>query len=267
MILRLSSKEFFHSSQQPLAIEPRSPQDNFPEHIHNFNELIIINKGRGRHILNDYPFELHQGMMLYIESQDRHLYENVEGLHLTNILVQSYNNFKFIHNIELMLKEFKPKQGHCVLVNNKTLSESIKLIENCSLSSVGMPLEADFFQLLRLLQSNAFNDKGTGNNEDKISQLLIWLKHHFSEEINWEQVAEQFDLSLRTLHRCFKLKTNLSPQAFLIKLRLAHAYHQIRYTNKAIIDIAYESGFNDSCYFSTCFKNEFKFCPRHLRDM
>lgn len=265
MILKLSANEFFNSSQQPLAIEPRSPQDCFPEHTHNFNELIIINKGHGRHILNDYPFELHQGMVLYIESKDRHLYENVEGLHLTNILVQSYNNFKFIHNIESMLQEFKPVQGNCALINNKVLNESIKLIENCSLCSDGIPLEADFFQLLKLLKLNAFNCTGCGNTEDKINQLLIWLKHHFAEEINWDQLATQFNLSLRTLHRYFKCQTGSSPQIYLTKLRLAYAYYQLSYTDKNIIDIAYESGFNDSCYFSTCFKNEFRFSPRDVR--
>lgn len=267
MVLKLSASEFFHSSTQPLAIEPRAPQDSFPEHTHNFNELIIINKGHGRHILNDYPCELHQGMVLYIESKDRHLYENVEGLHLTNILVQSYNNFKFIHNIESMLKAFKPAQGHCKLVDNKTLSASIKLIENCSLSSDGMPLEADFLRLLRLLQLNAFDEIGSGGTDSQINQLLIWLKHHFAEETDWELLAERFDLSLRTLHRYFKLQTGCTPQIFLTKLRLAHAYYQLRYTDKSIVNIAYESGFNDSCYFSTCFKNEFKCCPRHLRDM
>ncbi len=52
------------------------------------------------------------------------------------------------------------------------------------------------------------------------------------------------------------MKNNLgiSPQNYLIKLRLSEAYYQIRFSDKTITDIALESGFNDGAYFSTCLK-------------
>ncbi|WP_090656138.1 AraC family transcriptional regulator [Basfia succiniciproducens] len=46
---------------------------------------------------------------------------------------------------------------------------------------------------------------------------------------------------------------------------MAQAYYQLKYTEKNIINIAYDCGFNDSSYFSTCFKNEYSIAPRELR--
>ncbi|MDI8746144.1 hypothetical protein MJM83_28505, partial [Salmonella enterica subsp. enterica serovar Montevideo] len=44
-------------------------------------------------------------------------------------------------------------------------------------------------------------------HDAKLNQLMAWLEDHFAEEVCWEAVAEQFSLSLRTLHRQLKQHT------------------------------------------------------------
>ncbi|TCV84786.1 HTH-type transcriptional activator RhaS [Testudinibacter aquarius] len=268
MIMKLYAKEFFHQSSQSLSIEPRAPQDNFPEHTHHdFDEIVLVTNGKGRHIFNGYPQELYAGMVLYVEAKDHHLYENVSGLHLTNILFRSLDNFHFIHNINSLLKTIKPEKSNYQVINKKQLANLLPLIDVLSDSSKYNIIEQEsyFFQLLSLLQRNQFSDHGIGTVMEKGTQLLHYLAHNFNEPVNWEQLAEQFSLSLRSLHRYIKDQTGETPQNYLNRLRLSYAYYQIRYTDQAITDIAYDSGFNDSGYFSTCFKQEFKLCPRELR--
>ena len=73
-------------------------------------------------------------------------------------------------------------------------------------------------------------------------------------------------MSLRSFHRHIKNQLGITPQKYLLKLRLAEAYTQLLYTSKSITAIAQECGFNDSAYFSTCFKQEFKVSPLILRN-
>lgn len=115
------------------------------------------------------------------------------------------------------------------------------------------------------LQEGRYNHVGEGNNEQRIIQMLRWLNANFMEEIDWESLTTQFSVSLRTFHRYMKNNLGISPQNYLIKLRLSEAYYQIRFSEKTITDIALESGFNDSAYFSTRFKSEYNFTPRDLR--
>jgi len=63
MIEMLLDKDFFSSSDQNIAIEPRTPQPVYPEHTHNFNEIVIVTSGYGKHILNGRLFDLYPGMM------------------------------------------------------------------------------------------------------------------------------------------------------------------------------------------------------------
>lgn len=272
MIEKLSFKDFFISNQQQLAIEPRAPQGNYPEHTHDFSELVIVTEGQGRHILNGYPHELYKGMVLYIDAADHHLYENVKDLHLTNILLKDYNDFKFIHNLDTLLKNLKPEQANYKIVNRNTLylinqnvNKLTKTQREPSTKNSELEKECSFLQLITLLQNHYVDGTAIGSTEEKGRLVLNWINHNFLTDINWDELAEKFKLSTRTLYRVVKAQTGLTPQNYISKLRLANAYYQLRYTEKPIIDIALTCGFNDSSYFSTCFKHEFNITPKALR--
>ncbi|VDZ81729.1 L-rhamnose operon regulatory protein [Salmonella bongori] len=76
-----------------------------------------------------------------------------------------------------------------------------------------------FMQLLVLLRKSSLME-GAVDNDARLNHLMAWLEDHFAEEVCWEAVAEQFSLSLRTLHRQLKQHTGLTPQRYLNRLRL-----------------------------------------------
>ncbi len=110
----------------------------------------------------------------------------------------------------------------------------------------------------------AFAEEAT-NNDARLNQLLAWLEDHFAQEICWEEVAAQFSLSLRTLHRQLKQQTGLTPQRYLNRVRLMKARHLLRHSDESVTDIAYRCGFGDSNHFSTLFRREFDWSPRDIR--
>ncbi len=204
-------------------------------------------------------------MILYIDARDHHLYENVDNLYLTNILFQSYD-FRYITNIAQVIKTIKTQDNNCQFINPKAFQVLKNLLARLE-KETDNPLQKEclLLRMLSFLQKNQDAVEGYGDTDRKIQQLLRWLRHNFTEEINWESLAQQFDLPLRTLHRYIKNNTGRTPQQYVTKLKLAEAYYQLRYTDKNITEIAYECGFNDSSYFATCFKNEFMINPKALR--
>ena len=84
--MKLTASAFFRCESQAVAVEPRTPQARFPLHDHDFNEIAIVVSGNGWHVLNEEPRLITCGEILYIRAEDRHAFEQVNDLVLTNVL-------------------------------------------------------------------------------------------------------------------------------------------------------------------------------------
>ena len=267
----LHSVDFFPSGTSPVAIEPRLPQAAFPEHHHDFHEIVIVEHGTGIHVFNGQPYTISGGMVCFVRDHDRHLYEHTDNLCLTNVLYRSPDAFQFLSGLNKLLPQeqdgYYPSHWR---VNQSTLQQVRQLVNQLEQSERGQETyaiasrELLFMQLLVLLRRSSLVE-GLENNDARLNQLMAWLEDHFTEDVCWETLADDFSLSLRTLHRQLKQHTGLTPQRYLNRLRLIKARHLLRHTDESVTDIAYCCGFGDSNHFSTLFRREFSWSPRDIR--
>lgn len=76
----LHSADFFPAGDYTIAIEPRVPQSAFPEHHHDFHEIVLVEQGSGIHVFNGQPQALSAGCVCFVRDHDRHLYEQTDNL-------------------------------------------------------------------------------------------------------------------------------------------------------------------------------------------
>ena len=271
---QLHGFDFFTSGHASVAIEPRAPQCAFPEHDHDFFEIVIVENGTGIHVFNGLPHTLSKGMVCFVRDHDRHLYEHTENLCLTNVLYRSPQAFQFISGLDKLLpQEEEGNYPSHWRVNQSVLQQARPLIDQmvqCNSDNIHSiaSREVLFMQLLVLLRKTSLNECGTEcgkDNDMQLSHLIMWLEDNFAADVNWEQLADTFSLSLRTLHRQMKQQTGLTPQRYLNRLRLIKARHLLRHSEGSVTDIAFDCGFGDSNHFSTLFKREFSWSPRDIR--
>ncbi|BBS14423.1 HTH-type transcriptional activator RhaS [Klebsiella aerogenes] len=267
----LHSTDFFKAGVSAVAIEPRLPQAAFPEHHHDFHEIVIVEQGTGIHVFNGQPYTISGGSVCFIRDHDRHLYEHTNNLCLTNVLYRAPDAFRFLAGVNQLLPQEQDGNYLSHWRVNQTVLQQVRQIVG-QMEKIGPGVEPHtiasreilFMQLLVLLHSNSLAE-GVGNHEARLNQLMAWLEDHFAEEICWEEVAAQFSLSLRTLHRQLKLQTGLTPQRYLNRVRLMKARHLLRHSDDSVTEIAYRCGFGDSNHFSTLFRREFDWSPRDIR--
>ncbi|NOU63840.1 helix-turn-helix domain-containing protein [Paenibacillus sp. LMG 31461] len=98
-----------------------------------------------------------------------------------------------------------------------------------------------------------------------IIQAIEYLMSHWAEEIDMDIVIERSHLKKTWFYTKFREMTGLTPNEFIIRLRLQYAGHLLQSTAKSITDIALTCGFGSASYFNKVFKELQHLTPREYR--
>jgi len=92
------------------------------------------------------------------------------------------------------------------------------------------------------------------NNFLKIGEALKYIDEHLDEPINLEMLSGKFFFSPFYFHRLFSVIVGKSLAAYIRDRRILYACKQLCNTEKTILDIALDIGFNSPQSFSRTFK-------------
>ncbi len=98
-----------------------------------------------------------------------------------------------------------------------------------------------------------------------ITEVKSFIEENaMKNDLNIEALSERFSVSVAQLHRKIKSLTGLTPNNLIKSIRLQIAYKLIKEQGLRISEAAYQTGFSDPNYFTTCFKKEFGINPSQV---
>ena len=100
---------------------------------------------------------------------------------------------------------------------------------------------------------------------DKLQQIHTYLKEHYAEKINLEDLSEQFFISKFHLSREYKKIYGTTIGNELTYQRLSHAKSMLRFSDDSVDTISQKCGFQDSGYFIKVFKKAENMTPLEYR--
>lgn len=100
------------------------------------------------------------------------------------------------------------------------------------------------------------------HDEKFLSKAISIISRNMNNDsYSFDMFFNDMNVSKSTLYRKIKVLTGMSPSDFIRNIRLKKACEIIKAKKVSVAEIAYEVGFNDSKYFSVCFKKEFGVTP------
>ena len=269
----LSRDEYFPNPDAVVSVLSRSPQPQFPEHVHEFDELVIARSGSGMNFINGTPAPICRGSVFYVRANQTHYLDRLDELCLTNVLILP-SRFKHVsHETVANLLAQNAGLGSAPYVVGGNTLKRVELLLNRIVDESEHRVEYSeqmiellLGQLLIELWRGQPDAQGAPQEKDaSLTQMLRHLNTHFDEEIDWEALAARFKLPLRTLSRKIAEVTGMSPNNYLLRLRLCRAMNMLRETDMSVTDIAFACGFNDSNYFTSRFHREVGTSPLKYR--
>lgn len=131
-------------------------------------------------------------------------------------------------------------------------------------------------RLSELLQIFSFimEDNSSGEHEEQhdypsavyVKCAMDYMFRHYNEKIKIDDLADYIGISRSHLAGSFKKELKMSPQKYLINLRMENAASMLKKTSEPINMIASASGYEDSLSFSKVFKQKYSMSPKAYRD-
>ncbi|MGM0122804.1 hypothetical protein IGI37_000170 [Enterococcus sp. AZ194] len=127
-----------------------------------------------------------------------------------------------------------------------------------------------FFQQLYVAKEMLFHfEQNIEQKNDltsyKCKKILVYLEENYKNPISLDDISTHIGFSREHFCRFFKKNFRLSFFTYLNGMRIKKAEYLLLNTQLKIIDIALESGFEDSNYFTSVFKKETGLTPTAYR--
>ncbi len=184
--------------------------------------------------------------------------------------------FAEIRDTRLSPELAKLVAGNLILISYTTLNE---LGYNpAEIFGAGFPALLDMGrmgsleELERLLESFFekihlhITGKRTSFNHRLVEEIRRYLDEHFAADITLSGMAARYKISPSYLSLLFTERTGQNFIDYLTERRIKKAKELLKHTDRKIYEIAAAVGYNDSFYFSNCFKKLIGISPTEYRE-
>lgn len=253
---------------------------HFPEHTHDYIELVYMCTGRTTHIVNGKSICLEQGELLFLGQSAHHevCRAGKEDIAVNFIVLPAF----FDGTLSAIGEEATPLRRFlidCLFGQNVgpgylhfRVSEDLplqNLVENLLFTLLyDTPNRRKVSQMtmtLLFLQLLGHTDKlEWDQREDAILKLLRYVDNHYAQG-SLTEAAELLHTDVYSLSRLIRRQTGKTYTQLVQEKRLTQAAFLLRSTERNVDDIALAVGYENISYFHRIFKAAYGMSPRHYR--
>ena len=264
-----------------ITMRPHTRFIHFPEHTHDYVEVVYMCSGSTTHIINGNRIRLNQGELLFMNQRATHeILEASETDIAVNFIVlpEFFNTVLFfVGENETPLRRFlvdslcSQTNGTGFLHFKVTQIVPIQnLIENLLFALLReTPNKRKVSEMTMVLLFMQIMDHTDALHTADLEQtamfkVLSYIESHYASG-SLSELAELMHYNLYGLSREIKQKTGKNYTELVQEKRLAQAAFLLKNTNQNVDSIANAVGYENIGYFHRIFKDAFGVSPRNYR--
>jgi len=250
-------------------------------HRHEYMQINYVFRGKGRHYLNKNMFEIVKGDIFVIPPYIPH---QICGIEQEELMIcefefvpeyvsryfemhdsaESFLDFAYIEPFLVSESKMKPRlnlTGESQLEVENILTEAISEYESRSPGFV-LIVKALLLKLLVIVgrEFSRSLEKADVHNEfsrhrESINGAMGYISENYMKDLNAEEVSKKFMLSLSYFRYLFKSISSKTFTEYLNEVRVIKAMELLKTTDKRVIDVSFETGFNNVNHFNKVFRH------------
>ena len=264
-----------------IAIRPHTRFIAFPEHTHDYVEMVYMCQGETRHTVNGNAISLRQGELLMLGQNARQSIETAGEKDIAvNFIVRPAffsGTLPFLGEEETPLRRFVvscltgENEAGYLLFHVAEILPVQNLIENLLFTLLeDVPNKRGILQMtMGLLFAQRMNHTEAlqfeAREQNAVISVLRYLEEHYRDG-SLTEIADRLHYELPSLSRLIRQKTGKNYTELLQEKRLIQAAWLLRNTDKNVDEIANAVGYENLSYFHRLFSARFGKSPKKYRD-
>lgn len=268
-----------------ITVRPHTRFTAFPEHSHNYIEIMYVCSGSIIHVINDRELAMGAGDILFM---NQHVKHSIKKAGFNDIGINFIILPEFFDIPLLMLKEDKnnilaeflidtlridsvrPQYLHFKTNGNAAIEN---LMENIITSLLSSEKDEDNINqitmgliFLHLLNNMETIDKNSmqGYHDIIVDTVLSYINREY-KNANLTFIAESMHQSLPNISKIIKKQTGFTFREHLQRKRFQQAVSFLTDTKMPIAEIMNTVGYENSSYFYKTFRKKYGMSPREYR--
>lgn len=257
---------------------------NIPWHFHQEFELCLITKSSGTRFIGDHVSNFEPGDLALIGSNVPHMYRNSEIYYDKRFKNKASSLFihftpDFLGSGFLQLPEMKlvsrllKKSSMALEIHGEAKKFTTAKLHEMFTSNPSQRLISLLEILVNLSQSSELNPLLSigftgklGGDTDRINVVFEFIMKNYTKEIYIQEIASKLNMSVPSFSRYFKHHTRKTFTDYVTEIRIGHACRLLMENNHNVIEISYQSGFENQSNFHRLFKATLGKTPKEYRN-
>ena len=233
-----------------------TPKRNVEEY-----EIELYTQSGGSAIINGTKHPIKKGMLLFSSPGDirnSKLPFICRFVHLPVPKDKKYDNFR---NFLSMIPKVTPKVDYD---KYSSIFDKLENLYNSQKEYKEILIQSCVLELITEIYTETVVKDENFENEN-IKMIIKFMEENITSSISLEDMSSLLHFSPNYFHKYFKEKTGVTPHRYLLDLKINRAKKLLDSSDKSLLAIAEESGFESQAYFCYVFKKETGMTPKEYR--
>ncbi len=246
---------------------------------HSFLKVVFVLQGRGSFVTDEGRQRCAAGHAIVVPSGLAHRLEDAAGTPMSLVVVSMQPSVTDVACLDVSILpvgvvELAPSEAARI----ERAMRRLMFEQSLELPTTGPSMVSQALHLLvELARIEATPPAPTevprvrrqnprlGDSNTRMQAYVAELGQHFFEATTLDAAASGLGLSRRRFTELFRSVTGTSWLAYIRGLRIEHARRLLRTTERTVLSVAFECGFDDLSTFYRAFRRETGISPHHWR--
>lgn len=227
--------------------------------VRNFYLIHYVYRGQGELHIDKKIYKIHAGQFFLISPKQMAYYKADDK----NPWVYGWIEFDGSFSEKLMAVAGFSHNNH-VLNDDNEVGTALKNIIDLGWADFEI-IMSHFWFFIAALTNGKLYKKDENTAESYVSNAKNYIQSNIHKKTTVSEIAQFLNIDRSHLTRVFKSICNVSPQQFIISLKMEIASQSLKKSNMTIKEVANSVGYDNPLDFSKLFKKQYHVSPTQWR--